>query len=309
MKTVLHKMILGILALGLVSCSVETVVVDTATPVQGTNLRGLLESYELWYIDIDATTGSGEVPFLQRAFTMSFVGGTYYANNNIAGVGSAGNGFGIDAGTYTAFNNGTLDIVHDLDGYTTFDVIQRNGNRIELYNPQTNTSYYAIGYQRNNFNYDQLFYDNIEYLLQEYGVWEKVFTSQEGALNDFDDENYLAFYPGNTGFEFSSSQDAIGIPLNQIFYDYDGLYEIYNVSGEPYTKRLVLDYDYFGDDYFTLTVVDDDQIDLHHDASGTTYSFDGRGLMLLKNGSARSGKSKDTLSRKRRKHVEKEMKP
>jgi hypothetical protein len=42
-----------------------------------------------------------------------------------------------------------------------------------------NTTYYLIGYQRSNFDYDRLFYDNIHYFLQEYKAWEKVYTNKK----------------------------------------------------------------------------------------------------------------------------------
>jgi len=51
-----------------------------------------LQSYDLWYVDINETRGNGEVPFLQRAFTLSFINGALYANNNIVGIGKTGDG-------------------------------------------------------------------------------------------------------------------------------------------------------------------------------------------------------------------------
>ena len=138
----------------------------------GISLNQLLGSYELWYVDINQTLGPGETPFLQIAFTISFRNGIVYANNNLVGFGSSGNGFGIDVGTYDAYNM-ILDVYHDIDGYETFDVYQIDNNTIELYNPYNDTSYFLHGYQRGNFDYDFVFYDNIHYFLQEYEAWEK----------------------------------------------------------------------------------------------------------------------------------------
>ena len=47
------------------------------------SLNQLLNSYELWYVDINQTRGLGEVPFLQIAFTVSFIDGEIFANNNL----------------------------------------------------------------------------------------------------------------------------------------------------------------------------------------------------------------------------------
>ena len=40
-----------------------------------------------------------------------------------------------------------------------------------------------------------------------------------------------------------------------------------------------LDYDFFGDDYFELYVINDSTIELYHPDSGTTYEFRGRGYI------------------------------
>ncbi len=39
------------------------------------SLNQLLNSYDLWYVDINETQGYGETPFLQIAFTVSFRNG------------------------------------------------------------------------------------------------------------------------------------------------------------------------------------------------------------------------------------------
>merc|ERR1711892_387104 len=98
-----------------------------------------------------------------------------------------------------------------------------------LYNYRQNVSYYLIGYQTNQFDYDKLFYENIEYFLQEYGTWEKMSTTG-GVLNTFDDENYLAFTPENVT-TFYSSQDNFGKQIEHINWTYVGGYEIFDVNG------------------------------------------------------------------------------
>ena len=47
-------------------------------------------------------------------------------------------------------------------------------------------------------------------------------------------------------------------------------------------KYLTLDYDYLGNEYFKLNVINDNTIALFHEASGTAYMFQGRGLIINK---------------------------
>ena len=140
-----------------------------------------------------------------------------------------------------------------------------------------------VGYQRSNFNYDKLFYDNIHYFLQEYITWEKVYTSEYGNLNEFDNENFVQFLPGGGDGNFRSSQDEYGTDINNIYWDYTGIYNVDNVANEPYLKYLTLDYDYLGNEYFELSVVNDNTIELFHSDSGTLYRFKGRGYIQYKN--------------------------
>ncbi|MGB5274612.1 MAG: nicotinic acid mononucleotide adenyltransferase, partial [Flavobacteriaceae bacterium] len=179
------KLLFGILLVGslMTSCYTEVIVEEEYIMESAFNTDRVLQSYDLWYVDINATEGNGEVPFLQRAFTISFNNGTLFANNNLAGIGKTGNGLGIAVGYYNTLR-GTVEIDHDLDGLWLLEVFAVNGNTIELYDGRSNTSYYLKGFQRNNFDYDLVFYDNIDYFLQEYEVWEKTYTSDEGALND-----------------------------------------------------------------------------------------------------------------------------
>lgn len=260
------------------SCYTEVVVDEFIVEEPVISANQLLNTYELWYVDINATKGFGENPFLQKAFTLSFINGVVYANNNLVGIGASGNGYGIDVASYDAYNM-VLDVNHDIDGFATFDVFQINNNTIELYNPNNDTSYFLNGYQRNNFDYDFVFYDNIHYFLQEYEAWEKTYTSAVGVLNEFDNENYLQFLAGGNDSEFRSSQDINASNTNTIFWDYTGLYGIGTIKGNNVLKTLTLDYDSFDNDFFELSVINDSTIELFHPASKTIYEFQGRGYI------------------------------
>ncbi|WP_299433973.1 nicotinic acid mononucleotide adenyltransferase [uncultured Aquimarina sp.] len=283
MKTLklLSAFILG--SMLLTSCVAEVIVEDDIFIEEPTiTLDELLNTYEIWYVDIERTQGNGEIPFLQKAFTVSFKNGTFYANNNLVGIGSNGNGFGLDVGYYNTFNM-EVDVSHDIDGTYSLDVTQYGNNEIRLYDVVTNTSYYLIGYQRNTFDYDKVFYDNIHYFLHEYITWEKVYTSEFGALNEFDNENYLQFLYYGSGDNFKSSEDDNVSNINDIYYDYTGYYAVEDVPNNFYMKNLTLDYDYLGNEYFELTVINDSKIELLHPASGTIYEFVGRGYLQFKN--------------------------
>ncbi|MEL0455442.1 nicotinic acid mononucleotide adenyltransferase [Flavobacteriaceae bacterium SZ-1-7] len=288
MKTIKILLSFALFATLFTSCYTEVIVEervivdDSVEP--GITLNQLLSSYELWYVDINATKGYGVTPFLQKAFTISFRNGIVYANNNIVGLGNSGNGYGIDVGEYDAYDM-ILDVYHDIDGFETFDVYEIDANTIELYNPNNDTSYFLDGYQRSNFDYEYVFYDNIHYFLQEYEAWEKTFTSDFGAINEFDNENYLQFLAGGNDSEFRSSQDPVGSNANNLYWDYTGLYGVGDVAGDFYLKTLTLDYDYLGNEYFELSVINDGKIELYHPASETVYEFEGRGyIQYLKSG-------------------------
>ena len=269
------------------SCYTEEININDNGPA--ISLNQLLQSHDLWYVDINSTQGYGEIPFLQIAFTLTFDNGRLYANNNLVGFGSQGNGYGVQIGNYDAYDM-ILDVNHDIDGFDSFDVYQIDNNTIELYNPFTDTSYFLDGYQRNNFDYDFVFYDNIHYFLQEYEAWEKVYTSEFGALNEFDDENYLQFLSGGNDSTFRSSQDAnVGNP-NNIYWDYTGVYGVGDVTGNQYLKTLTLDYDFFDNEFFELSVIDDGTIELFHADSGTVYEFEGRGYIAYYRSSDTQGK-------------------
>ena len=296
MKTLKLLSTFALAATLLTSCYTEIIVDDEP----GITLNQLLNTHELWYIDINETLGYGETPFMQIAFTLSFRGGTLYANNNLVGIGSQGNGFGIPVGVYDTYDM-ILDVDHDIDGYVTFDVYQVDSNTIELYNPNNDTSYFLHGYQRSNFDYDYVFYDNIHYFLQEYEAWEKIYTSEEGALNEFDNENYLQFLSGGNDATFRSSQDENIGNVNNIYWDYTGIYGVQDIQGNSYLKNLTLDYDFFDNEYFELNVINDGLIELYHPTSGTFYEFEGRGYIQFMRTSDTSGKVSKTSEPKKRK--------
>ncbi|WP_339917827.1 nicotinic acid mononucleotide adenyltransferase [Yeosuana marina] len=307
MKTL--KLLLGfaLTATLFTSCYTD-VVVDNYVDEPTISVNQLLNSYELWYVDINKTVGYGTTPFLQKAFTLSFRNGTLYANNNLVGIGSTGNGFGIAVADYDAYNM-ILDVQHDVDGFETFDVYQIDNNTIELYNPNNDTSYFLDGYQRNNFDYDFVFYDNIHYFLQEYDAWEKTYTSQYGAINEFDNENYLQFLAGGNDDEFRSSQDAPGTSVNNLFWDYTGVYGVGNISGNVSLKTLTLDYDFFNNEHFELSVINDGKIELYHPASQTVYEFVGRGFIQYLKTANTKGKATTSTEKLRKERKDKVQNP
>ena len=211
------KLLFGLILIGtlMASCYSEVIIQDEFIEESAFHTDQVLQSYDLWYVDINATKGDGEVPFLQRAFTLSFIDGIVYANNNIVGIGKTGNGLGIDVGSYGTIE-GTVEINHDIDGLWLLDIFGVNDNTIEVIDPRSGTSYFLNGYQINNFDYDFVFYDNINYFMQEYGAWEKTYTSETGNLNDFDHENFLQFNPAF----FRSSIDANGTPITNLQWDF-----------------------------------------------------------------------------------------
>ena len=259
---------------------------------QDSNLSGgaILESKDLWYVDFNSTVGSGEVPFFSKAFTLSFRNGRILANNNLVGFGYTGDGYGVAVGSYDYdIHTSLVDAFHTLDGYYQMDIMPLANNRIKIYFPQVNTTYYLEGYQRYEFDYDQVFYDNVHYFLQEYQAWEKVAT-YGGNANVFDEENYLAFFPDAAGDYFKSSVDDCGTNIASIIWDYVGDYEIYTTSATD-TKSLRLVYDVGALEAFDITIPDDAHIELYHIASGTTYRFEGVGFLpYMRQGKKRTKK-------------------
>ena len=268
------------------SCYHEVIIEDEYIEESAFSTDQVLQTYDLWYVDINTTKGNGEVPFLQRAFTISFDNGRVYANNNIVRIGKNRNGLGIDVGCCGTLN-GAVDIYHDVDGPWLLNVFAVNGNTIELYDRRSDTSYYLNEYHVNNFDYDFVFFDNINYFLQEYDAWEKTFTSEEGALNDFDDGNFLQFLPDF----FRSSVDTPGTSTGNLEWNY----QVYDIENDETLKTLTLAYDTMGNDYFELYVINDSTIELYHPSSKTVYEFRGRGYQeYLKTG-------KGSVAKKRKK--------
>lgn len=243
------------------------------------SLEQLLGQYELWYVDLESTLGNGQTVFVEMAFTLSFLNGNLYANNNLVGFGERGNGFGIAIGEYDT-SGIVLDIFHDLDGHQRFEVYQESGASIELYNPANDTSYFLDGYQRNEFDYDEVFFENIDYFLQEYKTWENTFTSTQGEETEFDDENYLFFYNENSSNLFKSSIDENIGNADQIQWDYTGGYTIETMP-ESDSKKLTLDYDFYDPDFFELSVINDELIKLYHPNSGKIYEYSGRSYITF----------------------------
>lgn len=290
------KLLFGILIMGTMvsSCYVEAVFEDDNID-DSFSVDDALHSYDLWYVDINETEGNGEIPFLQRAFTVSFDNGRIFANNNMVGIGKTGGGYGIDIGFYSLINGG-ISVNHKVDGKWPLEVFSVNNKTLEIYDRSSDTSYFLRGYSLNTFDFDFIFYDNIQYFLQEYDAWEKTYTSEEGAINDFDAENFLQFFSETNNDVFRSSIDETGTPVNGLAWDYEGVYNVYDVANDESLKTITLDYDFLGDDYFELYVINDSTIELYHPDSETVYEFKGRGyIQYLKAGEA-SGNKKRTKS-------------
>jgi hypothetical protein len=276
-------------------------------PLEGSITLGeLMSSYDLWYVDIHQTMGNGDVPFVSKAFTLSFNNGNMYANNNIADIGFTGNGLGISVGNYDSFGI-YLETNHDLDGRYIFDVLQLSMNEVRIYDTQQNVSYLLVGYQRDEFDYDMLFYDNIEYFMQEYTAWERTDISLTGTPNPFDEEHYLQFTQENNT-TFYSSQDSFGTNIDNLLWNFTGNYEVFDVDGFDNLKILTLNYEFGDFEEFELTVVNDQVVNLFHISSQTTYEFTGRGfIQFLRNGD-KSKLETNKKDRKRTKIIRKKKK-
>jgi hypothetical protein len=183
---------------------------------------------------------------------------------------------GINVGTYDTFS-GLLGTKHDIDGNNDFEVTVTSLNEIRLYNYRQNVTYFLIGYQRDTFDYDKLFYENIEYFLQEYNAWEKTFTAG-GVANAFDAENYVQFTPENVT-TFYSSQDNFGTQVAELEWSLVGGYEVFDVVGFQDLKMIILNYDGGDIEEFELQVLNDRKIRLYNVNSKTTYDFEGRGFI------------------------------
>lgn len=266
-----------IASIGLSSCTkiIRENNYDNPAPL---SLSELIRSYDLWYVDIDQTQGTGNVPFVSRAFTMSFMyNGDVMANNNIVNIGLTGNGYGIVIGNYQTNNrSGILEINHPIDGTVDFVVKQVSDNEIELHNPYENVSYLLVGYQKSHFDYDKLFYENITYFLQEYETWTKTYEDIVDPNAVFRAENHLAFFvDGNTN-SFNSSIDTPNTAIANIQWDFAGTYEVYNTGTED-VKSLELRYDSNnGQEVFELQIINDSNIRLINVNTDNLYEFRGR---------------------------------
>lgn len=264
------------------------------------SLENIVTDFDLWYVDYHRTVGNGDIPYVSKAFTLSFVEGILYANNNIVDIGKTGNGLGIDVGTYNTFN-GILETNHDLEGANDFEITVISSNEIKIYNYRQNVSYYLIGYQVNQFDYDKLFYENIEYFLQEYAAWEKV-SIAGGIPNAFDDENYLAFSPKDIT-TFYSSQERLGSQTATIDWDYIGRYDVYDVLDYEDLKILRLTYEGGDIEEFELSVINDGKIALFNVDSKTTYKFSGKGFIQYLKGEKYKKEAKDIVRNTNRKRT------
>ena len=263
----------------IMSCSND----DYVRPVDPISLEMVLGEYEIWYVDFESTIGTGEVPFMSTAFTLSFINGKMTANNNLVGIGTTGNGLGIEVGFYDT-DQMYLIADHELDGMVEFEVIQTGNNGLKFYNHEENVTYYLEGYQVDTFDYDLLFYDNIEYFLQEYVGWEKSYTSVVDFPNAFDYENYLAFTPEDLT-TFYSSEDPFGIDIEIVNWDYVGGYEVFDVENYDDLKILILNYEGGDIEEFELIVLDDGTIELYNVDTNSIYQFEGRSfIQYLKDG-------------------------
>ncbi len=258
------------------------------------NLTDLLQSYDLWYVYFDRTEGRGNIDFMSKAFTLSFRPNyELFANNNMVGLGRTGGGYGIDIGYYRTDDiNGILTIVDDLSGTFDFEVTQISYNEISLYNPERDVRYFLVGYTINNFDFDQLFYDNVTYFLQEYEAWRKFDDDIISPSAPFTNENFLSFYVEANTNVFNSSEDLPSTPLAQIYWDYSGVYEVRNTR---YTqeKKLYLYYDINNNrEEFLLTIIDDGHIKLQNLSSDNSYFFEGINYIQYKPNAKRIKHSK-----------------
>jgi len=248
-------------------------------------LEDVVTEYDIWYVNYHQTTGTGEVPFLSRAFTVSFINGRMYANNNLVGFGTSGSDYGIQIGTYNT-NTGYLRVNHGNEGGYEFEVTELGNGDLELYDYFNNVAYILEGYSTSTFDWDKVFYENIEYFLQEYDVWAKTSTSVDGELNAFDDENFLRFTPDNIT-TFYSSKDEYGTNIVDVLWDYTGSYSVADYTNEEFVKELTLNYAEGVSEVFELVVLSDQEIELYHIDSGTVYYFEGHGFIQYQKGSSK----------------------
>lgn len=302
MKAVKLFFVLLLSSITFTSCVVVTdeIIVDDYLYTEN-----LVTDYDLWYVDYHRTTGTAEIPFLSKAFTVSFANGRLYANNNIVDIGITGNGLGIIVGNYTSFSDRIIEIDHVLDGTYSFQIVELSANEIRLDDLYNNVSYYLVGYQRGNFDYDMLFYDNIEYFLQEFEAWERT-DIRDGVANAFDYEHFLQFTSENIT-TFYSSGDDFGTNIANLFWDYAGSYRIDDIIGYSDLKFLTLYYDGGDTEEFELSVINDETVELFHLNTQTTYVFSGRGFIQYLKGDSKDGETTVRNEGRKRTKVKREQ--
>lgn len=77
---------------------------------------------------------------------------------------------------------------------------------------------------------------------------------------------------------------------NGIDWDYTGIYDVTDVSGNMYLQTLTLDYDFFDNENFELSVNNEQSISLFHRSSEIVYEFTGRGYIQFLRDSGVSGR-------------------
>ncbi len=283
---------LGLLMLN--SCIVVDEVENNYVVEEPMSLNQLIQTYDLWYVDIHKTTGDAEVPFLQKAFTITFDNGRIFANNNIVNIGRTGNGYGVKVGNFYTYSD-ILETSHTY-GESDFRIVQISDNEIRLEDTHQNVSYFLVGYMIEDFDYDKLFYDNIEYFLQKYEAWERV-NVKNGRPNIFDREHYLNFLPENDN-TFRSSEDNFGTNIDYIVWDYVGNYLVEDYQ-DSNIKRLTLYYDNNETEVFDLEVINDNLIRLIHLKTRTIYEFEGLMFKSIMTKSKNNKTKKNKRSRRK----------
>jgi len=146
-----------------------------------------------------------------------------------------------------------------------------------LYDRNQRVTYTLNGYNKSNYNYQNVVYNNIGLLLQEFVAWKKV-SAIGGFKNPFDNKNFLGFETFDN--EFVSSNSPSNSSLNNINWNSGGYYSVLNTI-DVRKKILWLD---FPDrrDIFELTLANnglDNKIYLYHIESGRSYTFVGDGYI------------------------------
>ena len=73
MKTL--KLLFAIIITGTLLSSCTTINNDGFVDNYQPTLEEVVSEYDLWYVDYHRTTGSGDIPYVSRAFTLSFING------------------------------------------------------------------------------------------------------------------------------------------------------------------------------------------------------------------------------------------